>query len=393
MTDKQIILNESGICKRQQMKQRLFRSDIKNADGSPPDGAVVDLISESGDFYGRGFYSSESPIAVRMISRGKQQVDKKFFAARLQTALERRKNIFTDRSSMRVVNSAGDFLPGLIVDKFSDFLVTQFRNKAIASYGEIILDWLEEEFNPAGIYGRNDLAARGLEGLQKYSKTLRGRKPPSRVEVQREPYLVLTDIIQGQKTGYYLDQEFNRRRISKYSKNKTCLDCFSYAGGWGLSCLHGGAEKVVFVDNSERALDLVRENIRHNGWQNRAEVVCSDGFDYLNHTDRKFDLIVLDPPSFAHSDEKLEAARRGYKEINLRAMNILKSSGGVLATSSCTSPVDEEIFTEILTASAHDAHVTLSIREQHTQPVDHPWLINLPSSHYLNCIFGEVHLP
>lgn len=392
MEDNRVILNNSGEQKRRQMKQRLFRSDIEDPKKKFPDGSVVDLFSSADNFFGRGFYSSESPVAVRIISRGKKQVDRQFFSGRLQKAIDYRNKVFPERRSLRLVNSAGDFLPGLIVDKYSDYLVVQLRNKALEKRQDIILDLLEEELEPTGIYARNDILAREVEGLEKFTGALRGRKPPSRVEVQRAPYLVLTDLIKGHKTGYYLDQEFNRRRISKYAGDKVCLDCFSYAGGWGLSCLYGGAEKVVFVDNSEKALELVRENLRHNGWQNRAELVCSDGFDYLNNNERNFDLITLDPPSFAHSKDKLEAARRGYKEINLRAMNILKP-GGLLATSSCTASVKEEMFAEIIAECAHDAHVTVSTCEKHTQPPDHPCILNMSSTRYLNCIIGRVYLP
>ena len=387
-----LVLNDSGEQKRQQMKQRLFREDIKKPEENLPDGCDIDLYSEGGDFYGRGFYSSCAPVAVRVISRGKKPIDRDFFSNRIQRALDYREEVYSHHLSYRLINSAGDFLPGLIVDKYSDYLVVQIRNKALQKRQEIILDLLEEKLNPTGIYARNDLEARSIEGLKKYSGVLRGRKPPPRVEVKRKPYLVLTDIVKGQKTGYYLDQALNRRRVAKYSKNKKCVDCFSYAGGWGLACLHGGADNVVFVDDSEHALDLVRENLRHNGWQSRAEVVCSDGFDYLNNTERDFELIVLDPPSFAHSQNKLAAARRGYKEINLRAMNLLKPRG-ILATSSCTSVVKGGDFQEIITESAHDAHVSFSICEQHTQPADHRWPANLTSASYLNSIFGEVYLP
>ncbi len=214
--------------------------------------------------------------------------------------------------------------------------------------------------------------------------------------VQEEPYRLIADLRGGQKTGFYLDQARNRARFSHYvSEGDVGLDCFSYSGAWGMAALHGGADHVVLVDQSREALRLVRENAELNGWEDRVECVRADVLDFL--TERAAgedhpDFVVLDPPSFARSEDELSEARRGYGKINREAMQLLKPRG-TLATSSCTAPLDPEAFRRVLEKSAHDAHALFRVDEQRFQAPDHPWVTRVPRTRYLTCFLGEVRLP
>jgi len=391
----EIHLTETGNSKRKNGQWTLYREDVRTDSTRIPEaGEAVDLVDENGGYRGRGFYSDRGPVAVEVISNSKQTVDRSFFSDRIERAHSLRKRYFGRRRSYRLVNGAGDFLPGLIVDCYGNYLSIQIRTQAMHRYRDVIVDVLVSKLQPEAIVARNDIAVREQIGLESTVELIYGDGIPGLVEVQVEPYTILADLVDGQKTGYYLDQEENRKRLRNLKEPGRCLDCFSYSGAWGLAMLQGGADSVVFVDRSREALQLVEENARENGWLDRIETRKADGFDFLEDSlemNESFDTVALDPPAFAKSEDQLQSAKKGYTGINLRAMRLLKPSG-VLATSSCSAPVDMDRFSGIIRKSAHDAHVSFQVFERRYQSPDHPWLSNLESSRYLTCIMGYVSL-
>lgn len=389
----ELVLTDSGNDKRKNGSNVLYQGDVES--GSRLNGgAVVDLVDQEGNFRGRGFFSGTGSVAVHVLSNRKIDVDETFFERRITTALESRQNWMASKQSYRLINSEGDFLPGLVVDRFGDLLSIQLRSKAMDRRADTIVGVLEKLIGPDAIYHRADLNIRDRLGLSTDSERLMGSSIPDLVEIQRKPYSVVADIKNGQKTGAYLDQALNRQQLEQWNDPGRSLDCFCYAGEWGLALLHAGASHVTFVDRSARALELVEENVRRNGWSDRAERVESDGFDYLEESlqaDSRFDSIVLDPPAFVKSNDNFSRGRAGYKGINFRAMRLLKPEGK-LATSSCSHPVDMDTFTDIIRESAHDAHVDCQVMERRYQSPDHPWLVNDPRSRYLTCVFAQISL-
>lgn len=387
-------LTERGDRRRRSGALWLDREDVESDSGDVSNGSVVDLLTGEGHFRGRGFFSSEGPIAVRVVSGSKVAIDGTFFRKRIRRAVEYRARRLPDRKSYRVVHGDGDYLPGLVVDRFGEYLVVQFRHPTVEEHRSTIGDVLEDELDPRSIYCRNDFAARTRLGLEKSSGLLRGEAVPDTVTVQEAPCRLVADLKTGQKTGFYLDQAFNRRAFARYLSGGEGLDCFSYSGAWGLEALGGGADRVTFVDSSPDALDLVRENLKLNDWTDRAAVVEADGFDYLNEaSDREspFDFIALDPPAFARRESQKDRALGGYKEINLRAMQILKG-GGLLATSSCSTPVNRRDLLGVVRSSSDDAHVSCRILEDRNQGPDHPWLPKLEKTQYLHSMICEISL-
>ncbi len=387
-----LLLTERGDSRRRSGHLRLRSDSFDLSSLSSENGEIVDLVTREGEFRGRGFLSRERS-SVRVISESKVKVDFNFYRDRINASLTRRRRILGETRSYRLIHSDADFLPGLVVDRFGKHLIVQERHPTIEEHRDWILEALEELISPKSIYLRNDLAARKQHGLDRHRGLLRGEPVPDRVRVQRDPFEVLADLKRGQKTGYFLDQRENRQAFERYVSGEG-LDCFSYTGGWGLHALNGGARHVTFVDQSEEALSLLRENLNRNGWESRAEIIRDDGFDVLNRKARNkdsYDFIVLDPPSFAQTPSRLDQAERGYKEINLRSMRMLKDEG-VLATSSCSAPVSRDKFVKILRESASDAHTACRILEERGQPPDHPWLTDVPATRYLKCLICEISL-
>jgi 23S rRNA (cytosine1962-C5)-methyltransferase len=373
-------LTDAGNEKRKNEDWVLYRGDVRD-DADVDGGDVVDLLDEGGNYRGRGFYSDRGSVAVHVVANGKREVDRSFFHERLERALSLRQGWAKDRLSYRLVNGSGDFLPGLVVDRYGEYLSVQLRSQAMDRRRDTIVEVLDELCSPSAVYHRGDTSIREQLGLPTTSERLAGESIPELVTVQESPYVILADLKEGQKTGYYLDQADNRRQLHSVEEPGEGLDCFSYSGAWGLAMLWAGAESVTFVDRSRRALELVRENLDANGWTDRAEMIKEDGFDYLEGAldrDERYDTVVLDPPAFAKSEDQYGQARAGYKGINFRAMRLLKPSG-LLATSSCSHPVDMERFTGIVRESAHDAHVACQILQRRQQSPDHPWLADDPA--------------
>lgn len=390
----ELLLTETGDSKRRSGKLLLESDDVRPANDSCENGAVVDLLTSDGDFRGRGFYSRNGSPAVRVISESKVSVDRNFFHSRLQRAARRRQELFQGETSYRLIHADADYLPGLVVDRYGERVVVQFRHPTIERHQDILVDSLNDILDIKSIYARNDFKAREYHGLDRYKGLLSGEPVPDRVRVQTSPFELIADLKSGQKTGHYLDQRENQRAFERFVNLGRGMDCFCYSGGWGLHALHAGAENVTFVDQSEHALELLGENLRRNDWMDRANIVQDNVFDLLNdynQADERFDFIALDPPAFASTRSQLDEARRAYTEANLRAMRMVKDDG-ILATSSCSAPVERETFLEFVRKSARDAHTACRVLEERNQPPDHPWLPEIPSTRYLTCLICEISL-
>jgi 23S rRNA (cytosine1962-C5)-methyltransferase len=368
----------------------VFDNEIETVKGSYEPGDIVDVYDNRNKFLGRGYINPNSKIRVRILTRKNEEIDREFFKERIQQAWEYRKRL-VDTSSCRVIFGEADFLPALIVDKFGDYLVVQTLALGIDKYKDMIVELLDEIIKPKGIYERNDVPVRELEGLEQRKGFLKGQFDTT-VEIVENGIKLLVDIESGQKTGYFLDQRENRAAIEPFVKGSRVLDTFTHTGGFALHAAHYGAEEVVAVDISEHAIDYVKRNAELNGFQSKIKGVVGNVFDVLReyHKDgEKFDVVILDPPAFCKSRSALKGAYRGYKEINLRAMKIIKP-GGFLVTCSCSHYMNPELFMEMIQDAAKDAKKTLRQIEVRTQAKDHPILMGADESLYLKCVIVQV---
>jgi 23S rRNA (cytosine1962-C5)-methyltransferase len=311
-------------------------------------------------------------------------VDGDFIRSRVFRAVDYRR-LFADLRSCRVVFSESDGLPGLIVDAFGDVLCVQFLCLGIDRFREDVLDALTEALHPAAIYERSDAPVRELEGLNQTAGLLRGRMP-ERVEILENGVRFLVDVKEGQKTGYFLDQKENRAAIAPFVRDKEVLDCFTHTGAFALHAAHFGAKAVTAVDISEFACECARKNAELNGFT-QIEFVTANAFDYLKEKSLSgpaFDVVILDPPAFTKSRATVDAAARGYKEINLRGMKLVRP-GGYLVTCSCSQHMSPEAFLNVVKDAAKDARVSLMQVEYRTQGRDHPILPAAPETQYLKC--------
>lgn len=365
----------------------IYRADL---DGDPAlaGGEVVRVVDNRGWFLGTAFYSKHSKISLRFLSYQDVAVDEAFFAGRLRAADALRRQALPGETAYRVVHGEADGLPGLVVDRYGDYLSCQFLMGALEQRKELIADLLEAQFKPKGIMNRSDVSVRKLEGLESVKEVLRGTVPPT-VPYQEGLVTMRADLREGQKTGTFLDQRDNHVAAGSYASGEA-LDCFSYVGGFALQ-LATRAKKVTAVEISEAAGAQLKANAEANRLNN-VEVVCANAFDFLRDAvdeGRRFDTIVLDPPSFAKNKDAAESALRGYKEINLRAMQLLQP-GGFLITASCTYHVDEERFERMLESASADARRRFQIVERRGAGKDHPVLLGLSETRYLKCYVLRV---
>jgi 23S rRNA (cytosine1962-C5)-methyltransferase len=326
-----------------------------------------------------------------MLTSKDETVDRSFFQRRLERAWAHRKRLLPDTSACRVVFGEADFLPGLIVDKFGDILVVQTLALGIDRWLPDIVEILDEMLHPQGIYERNDVPVRELEGLPQRKGFLKGDFDP-RLTIVENGLEMAVDVANGQKTGYFLDQRENRRAVRPYARDGRVLDCFCNVGGFALNAAAAGAHEVIAVDASEEALAAARQNAERNGLAERMSFRAGNAFDILRQMEanqERFDLIVLDPPAFAKNKAALEGAVRGYKEINLRAMRMLPE-GGFLVTCSCSYHMTPDLFKAVVADAALDAHRRLRLVEERAQAVDHPIVVGYDESHYLKCLIYEV---
>lgn len=371
----------------------VYQTEIDRVEGTFRGGEIVDVLDYRGRFLGRGYINPRSTIAVRILTRRKEEIDREFFQRRILAAWEFRRKLLLEGASdsCRVIFGEADFLPGLIVDKFADYLVVQTLTLGIDRWKDVIVDVLDEIIRPKGIYERNDVSVRELEGLEQRTGLLKGEFEP-RVVISENGLRLYVDVANGQKTGYFLDQRENRAAIKNFVRGARVLDCFCYTGSFALHAAMYGAATVEGIDFSEAAVEMAKANASLNGLADRCSFRVGNAFDELRALDRAgatFDVVILDPPAFTKSKAALEGAIRGYKEINLRAMRILRP-GGFLITCSCSYHLTEDLFLAVVREAARDAKRTLRLVELRRQAKDHPILLGYDESYYLKCLILQV---
>ncbi len=364
----------------------IYRSDVREARAEP--GAIVRLVDERGRYQGRAFYSDKSQIAVRLLTREDVAADREFFTVRIVQAAEYRKRIVQNSEAYRIVYSEADLLPSLIVDRYGDYMVMQTLSQATERLKSLFTEILVETFSPKGVLERNDPRVRLLEGLDQRVSVLHGEVPPE-ITVKENGVAFYYDLHKGQKTGAFLDQRENHRVARRYASGDV-LDCFSYQGGFALT-IADTCERVEAIDLAPAAVAAALRNQELNSISN---VTFREGnsFDLLKEYDelgRRFQMIILDPPAFAKNRDSVPAAHRGYKEINLRALKLLKP-GGFLLTCSCSYHISEALFLQIVAEAANDARRTVVVAERRTQSQDHPILLTMPETHYLKCLIVKT---
>ena len=374
----------------------IFDNEVASIMGSFVNGDIVLVHDFDGYPLGRGFINTNSRIVVRLLSRDENTViDEKFFEKRVRDAWEYRKKV-TDTSSCRVIFGEADFLPGFIVDKFSDVLVVQSLALGIDRYKEMLVELLkkvlaEDGIRICGVYERSDVKVRKQEGMEPY-KGFIGEEFPTLVEIVENGVKYQVDVKDGQKTGFFLDQKYNRLAIQKLCKNARVLDCFTHTGSFALNAGYAGAKEVTGVDASHLAVDQATANAALNGLSDSVKFICEDVFDLLPKLEEKgekYDVVILDPPAFTKSRSSVKNAVKGYREINHRAMKLVKD-GGFLATCSCSHFMDYQLFTQTIGQAARNVHKRLRQVEYRTQAPDHPILWSADESYYLKFYIFQV---
>ena len=368
----------------------VFASDIERVEGNFEPGDVVDVVSSHNTYLGRAFYNPKSQISLRMLTTHDEPVDEAFFRRRVQEAWDYR-NQFCDPASCRLIFSESDFLPGLIVDKFGEYLVVQSLCLGIEKWKQSIVRDLAEIVHPKGIWERSDVPVRRLEGLEQTTGLLYGEVPDS-IDMVENGLRFVVDVKNGQKTGFFLDQKENRAAIAPLCKGARVLDCFCHNGSFSLHAAKYGAKSVLGVDISEEALEVARLNAENNGLSDVVTFEAHNCFDHLRElTDahEQFDVVILDPPAFTKTRAAVESALRGYKEINLRGMKLVRKSG-FLVTCSCSQHVSPEQFRDMINQAARDSKTKLRLVENRTQGHDHPILPASPETQYLKCMILQV---
>ena len=382
----------------------IYEGEVIRQEGDCENGGLVDAVSEKGKYLGTGFLSEKSKIRVRLLSRNaNDRFDAAFWQRRLQYAWDYRKTVMGDQTSCcRIIFGEADGFPGLTVDRFSDLLVTQTLSIGMERAKDMIFPALvkllrEDGAVIRGVFERNDVAIRELEGMaqNKGWYVLPGETPPESpmTEICENGIYYSVDVENGQKTGFFLDQKYNRLAVAKLAKGKRVLDCFTHTGSFALNAAKGGTEHVTAVDVSASAIGMARQNALRNGLEDRMDFVTADVFDLLPELAAKggkpYDFIILDPPAFTKSRKTVDSAQRGYKEINLRALKLLPR-GGYFATASCSHFMPSELFVKMLKAAALDAGVELRQIEARQQAPDHPILWNVPETDYLKFYIFQV---
>jgi len=365
----------------------IYRSDLTQA-GEAQAGDVVRVRDPRGRVLGSALYSSRSQIALRMISFEDVEIDRDFWRARLASAEALRDRVVQDTTAFRLVYGESDLLPSLIIDRYNDCFVIQTLSQGMDALKRIWTELLAERYSPRSIIERNEARVRDLEGLPRTTGVLFG-SDPGEIIIEENSIRFAVNLVEGQKTGAFLDQRENRVAASRYARGRA-LDCFTYHGAFALH-LAKGAEEVVAVDVSSTAIETATRNAELNGPRN-IEFREGNVFDLLREMEQageRFDVINLDPPAFAKNRAAVEAAARGYKEINLRAMKLL-APGGTLITSTCSYHMSEDEFLNVLAEAAADARRSAQILERRMQARDHPVLVSMPETHYLKCMILRV---
>lgn len=373
----------------------IFSGAIDKIKGKPSNGEIVKVCSASAEFLAYGYYNDQSRVALRLMEWDESKtIDKEWYQEKLRNAIASRKHLLNaDTNTCRLVFSEADFLPGLIVDQYADFLSLQILSAGIENVKEEIIELLKEELNPRGIFDKSDAGARKHENLEATQGLLWGETPPEFIEVRENGIAYHINIADGQKSGFYCDQRDNREILAAYSKDKNVLDCFCYSGGFTLNSLKHGAAHVTSVDSSALAIETLAHNLELNGFDPTQQLsIQSDVNKQLRvfkEEGKKFDIVVLDPPKYAPSRSALDRAARAYKDLNRLGMLLLEK-GGILATYSCSGAVDMETFKQIIAWAALDAGKEVQIIKQFHQPEDHPVRVSFPEGEYLKGLLLRV---
>ncbi len=369
----------------------IYRSQIGSVSEESP-GDIYAVHSASGFLLGKGYYNPRSEITVRLFTYKDEVIDEAFFESRIKKALQFRNKYVKDTNAYRVVSSEADGLPGLIVDKYADHLVFQILTLGMEKRKETVVAALKKALNPAFIYEKSDAPSRKLEGMNEVKRWWE-EEGKAEVEIFEGKLKFIVDISGGHKTGFYLDQRDSRRAIKDFVKDKKVLDCFSYTGGFSVYSSFYGAKEVLGIDIHKASVELANRNAKLNGLsEEKIRFKTGNIFNELKRFDAKrerFDVIILDPPSFVKSKNALEGALTGYKEINLRAFKIL-DEGGILATFSCSGHIEEELFLQVILDAAFDAKRGVKILNRCSQPLDHPVDPFIPQTLYLKGLVLEA---
>jgi 23S rRNA (cytosine1962-C5)-methyltransferase len=387
----QIVISTRGAKRIRQGHLWVYRSDVRQT-GDAAGGALARIVDEAGNFVGQAFYSDRSEITLRFLGTHEATIDREWWSTRLRQCAERRAAITRDSNAYRLVYSEGDLLPSLIVDVYDDILVLQTLSQGTDLLKGLFVEILVEQFNPRGVIERNDARVREFEGLELKSGVLFGSPDgarPDATEISQHGVRFLVSPLGGQKTGAFLDQRENYQAAQKAAHGRA-LDCFTCNGGFALH-IASSCESVLAIDISTDAIAAAQRNAELNGAGN-VEFRTANVFDALREMEsagERFDTIILDPPAFAKNRATVKSAARGYKEINLRALKLLRP-GGVLVTCSCSYHMSEGLFLEIISDAALDAHRRVQIIERRGQSTDHPVLLGVPETHYLKCVIARV---
>ncbi len=393
---KSVYLNKGKDKAAWQLHPWVFSGAIKSLSDKIEDGEVVGVYNAEREFIAYGLFHNSSRVAIRLLEWNPQaQIDADWWRSRIQKAVIARQHLLQEgiTNTVRLIFAEADFLPGLIVDKYADFISIQIHSVGVEKVKDIVISELNTLLNPTGIYERSDLKSREHEGLPDTNGLLSGAMPPEFVDVIENGLHYKVNIIDGQKSGFYCDQRENRLLTAQYVADKRVLDCFCYSGGFTLNSLKAGASQVVSVDSSSLAIETLEKNVVENGFEpNRHNAILSDVNKQLRKfidEGEKFDLIVLDPPKYAPSRSALERASRAYKDLNRRGLMLL-NSGGLLATFSCSGAMDMDTFKQVLAWAALDAGKEIQFIRQFNQPEDHPVRASFPEGEYLKGLLVRV---
>jgi len=379
-----------------QLHPWVFSGAVDSIKGKPENGDLVTVTDVSGDFLAYGFYNNQSRVAVRLLEWNQDsEINEEWWKHRIQKALSARKSLLesTHTTAFRLIFSEADYLPGLIVDKYADYLSVQILISGMENVKPVIISELAALLSPKGIFDRSDAGARAHEGMEASHGVLYGETPPAFVEVLENGIKYHINIAEGQKSGFFCDQRDNRRIVAEHAQGKRVLDCFSYSGGFTLNALKHGAAEVMSVDSSALAIETLKQNIALNHFENATHSAVQSDVNKqlraLKEADEKFDIIILDPPKYAPSRSTLDKASRAYKDLNRIGM-LLLNSGGLLATFSCSGAVDIAHFKQILAWAALDAGKEIQFIYQFCQPEDHPVRASFPEGEYLKGLLCRV---
>lgn len=367
----------------------IFSGAIEKIEGGADVAGVADVFDCEAHWIARGLWSPKSQIRVRTLTRQREEIDGDFFSRRINQAFSIRESVLSRMTNAyRIVNGEGDFLPGLIVDRYNEFLVCQFLTAGMDCFKPLVVDSLARLLAAKGIFEKSEGRVRDEEGIQPSVGVLAGEPPPELIAIKENGFKFVIDVRRGQKTGFFLDQRDNRAVLSTLARDKKILNCFSYSGAFSVYALGGGAREVVSLDSSRPALELAERNLALNGFGG-SNLLKADAFSYLKECDTAFDIIVLDPPSLARKRGDLDGATGGYKFLNLHALRHLRS-GGFLLTFSCSQHLSLDLFQKVIFGAAVDAGRRVTILKRLGQPIDHPVSLHHPEGEYLKGLVLRV---